>query len=87
MKLVERNIDLITYHDPNGVMRPVRFRLSLDDQSRATVDIEQILKLDLVKNNTMTYRIYTCESQINGEKKIFQIRFNVTTHKWDLYKI
>jgi hypothetical protein len=51
------------------------------------IKVDKILKKDLDKFAGNRMIKYTCESFMEGQAKPFEIRFEIDTCKWYLYKI
>ena len=83
MKVVSKPIDVIAYGNKDGIIEPIRIRL--DDNK--VIKIERILarEMEMLCGNYMEK--FTCISTINKLEKIFEIKYELKTHKWILFKI
>lgn len=73
---------MIAWFDLPGTLRPIRFR-----HNGMVVKVEQIIKLSEEKLAGNKMKIYECQSNINGQLKRFELKFEQNTCKWFLYKI
>lgn len=80
-------IEMVAWFTADGCPNPVRFRISKDDQSLETIKIDKIIYRTMEKlagNNMIVYR---CQSQINGAVRIYEIKYELSTCKWILFKM
>ena len=82
MKTLMQPIEMIAWFDIPGKLRPIRFRHNGD-----VVKVEQILKISEEKlaGNRMT--IYDCQSEIHGQMRRFELKYEILTFKWFLFKM
>ena len=82
MKTQMTPIEVIAHFKDNGTILPLRFKLN-DDAIR----IEQVVSVTeekLAGNKMLCFR---CQSEIDGALKQFEIKFEVGTCKWFLFKM
>ncbi len=87
MKVFAKPIEVISYTDAKGEIRPIRFRLQTGDESLQVIKIDKILfkqKEKLAGNEMILYR---CQSNYSGIEKTFEIKYDLCTCKWMLYKM
>lgn len=70
-----------------GDFTPVRFRFELEDHSIETVKIDNILSHKDTGYNGIKEIQYTCQAVIGGTSKYFTVVYNVTSHKWRLFRM
>jgi hypothetical protein len=87
MKCVRKPIEVIAWFDMEGNPAPIKFRCSDEQQEMVVRKVDKILKKDLDKFAGNRMIKYTCESFMEGQAKPFEIRFEIDTCKWYLYKI
>ena len=82
MKIFMDPIEMIAWFDIPGTPRPIRFR-----HAGNVVKVEMIHRISeggLVGN---PMKIYECQSELHGEMKRFELKYELSTCKWFLYKI
>jgi hypothetical protein len=87
MKVIAKPIDMVAWFTKDGLPSPVRFRLELEDETQKTIKIDRIIHKDVEKlagNNMIVYR---CQSQINGAERVYEIKYELSTCKWILFKM
>lgn len=81
---IGNKIDVITYTDPNGNMRPVRIRMENNDG----IIILQV-KNAIIKNirtfGQNKIIKYTCQSIANGILISYKVTYDIGTMQWLLY--
>jgi len=87
MKVVVMPIEVVTWHDREGIATPVRFRVTTKDDKEQVVKILRIVSRDMERLAGNTMHIYNCLSEINGVERELQIKYEVDTCKWMLFKI
>ena len=87
MKIVAKPIDIAVWFDCEGTTHPVRFRLVGEDKAYETYKIDKVTMTYMEKiagNPTMVFR---CKSSIKEEEKLYEIRYEINSCKWMLFKI
>lgn len=87
MKVIAKPIDMVAWFTKDGNPNPVRFRFEKDDESFETIKIDKIMYRSVEKlagNNMLVYR---CQSQINGTVRTYEIKYELSTCKWILFKM
>ena len=82
MQILMTPMEVIAHFDINGKLRPLRLRLEGE-----AVKIEQVVSMTeerLAGNKMLCFR---CQSEIGGELKPFEIKFELNTCKWFLWKM
>lgn len=82
MKVVMEPIEMIAWFDIPGKPRPIRFR-----HDGNVVKVEMVIRLSEDKIAGKLTKIYECQSNINGLMKRFELKYEMGTCKWFLYKI
>lgn len=87
MKVIAKPIEMIALSDATGDIKPIKFRMVLEDKSLSTVKIDRIVKRETSKKAGEIAYIYTCESLIKDELKLYELRYTLSSCIWVLYKI
>lgn len=85
MKVYAKPIEMVAWFDKDGI-HPVRFRIEGKDGS-VVVKIDKVIKKDLEKLAGNPMLVFTCESEINGQLRPYEIKYEIGTMKWMLFKI
>jgi hypothetical protein len=82
MKILATPITVLAHFETDGTPHPIRFRLA-DKEIR----IEQVISMTEEKLAGNRMLLFRCQSEINGELKPFEIKFEIGTCKWFLWKM
>lgn len=75
-------IEVITYHKPDGSIKPLRFRIEAENCELQTVKIHNVLDVTEEKTSTSLVRFYTCNAVVNNVMKNFKLKFDVLNTCW-----
>lgn len=81
MKVLMKPIEMIAWFDLGGIPRPIRFRV---DGEVIKVHICTITDEKMAGNRM---KIYRCQSEIDGQLKLFELKFELQTCKWFLFRM
>lgn len=87
MKVVAKPVEMVAWFENEGNINPVRFRMEDENNKYQVVKINKIFyrqKEKIAGNNMMVFK---CSSVINGIEKIFELKYEMNTCKWILFKI
>lgn len=87
MKVLALPIEMVSYTDDKGSIRPVRFRIQLEDESVQVIKIDKVIVKETEKLAGNVMIVYKCQSLINNAVKLFEIKYELSTCKWILFKI
>lgn len=87
MKVIARSIDMVAWFDKNGVPNPVRFRLDGEKDETIIIKIDKVITRNKEKLAGNHMFIFNCQGCINGSQKLFEIKYELSTCKWILFKI
>lgn len=87
MKILMRSVDMICCTNRDGVITPIKFRISDENKEYKIIRIDRILsrKEEKLAGNRML--VFTVQSVINGSEYRFEMKYELTTCKWFLYKM
>ncbi|MCT4687917.1 MULTISPECIES: hypothetical protein [Vallitalea] len=87
MKTIVKPIEMKSVTDVNGTIRPLRFRITDQEERLHTVNVLSIYSVEQSRIAGEKKRIYTCEIQIRDKVRICELRYNLDTTTWELYKV
>lgn len=73
---------MIAWFSKDGVPNPVRYKL--DNQ---VIKVEQVILRSEEKLAGNRMIIFRCQSEINGELRLFELKYELQTCKWFLFKM
>ncbi|WP_392485969.1 hypothetical protein ACER0A_013780 [Haloimpatiens sp. FM7315] len=87
MRVLKKSIEVISYTDLKGEIYPLRFRIATKDETLKVIKINKILQRTTEKIAGNTMIVFRCQSLMKGTLKLFEIKYEISTCKWILYKI
>ncbi|MBU3114111.1 hypothetical protein [Clostridium lacusfryxellense] len=87
MKVLALPIEMVSYTDNKGAIKPIRFRMQINDEPMQVIKIDKVIVKDIEKLAGNVMLVYKCQSLIDGALKLFEIKYNLATCKWILFKI
>jgi len=82
MKILMKPIDMIAWFTKEGIPKPIRYKL--DDQ---VIKVQQVTSKSEEKLAGNRMIIFRCQSEINGELRLFELKYELQTCKWFLFKM
>ncbi|MDQ7094242.1 hypothetical protein REC12_11640 [Desulfosporosinus sp. PR] len=82
MKILMAPIEMIAWFDIPGTPRPIRFR-----HDGNIVKVEMITKISEEGPVIKQTKIYDCQSEIHGQMRQFQLKYELSTCRWFLWKM
>lgn len=87
MKVYMKPIELIAWFTRDGIPQPLKYRIITEDDSYQVVMIQRIIHRTEEKIAGNRMLVFRCEAETNSLLKIFELKFEVQTCKWYLYKM
>ena len=87
MKVVAKPISVVARFPEKGMPEPVKFRLKNEDDSYTNVMIDKIIQSDMEKLAGNLMIVFRCQSLIGGVTKLYELKYELNTCKWVLFKI
>lgn len=78
---------MIVWFNEDGTPNPVRFNIRMDDESSVTIRIDRVIKKHEEKLAGNRMLVFTCQSVINNMERIYELKYELNSCKWYLYKM
>ena len=85
MKAVSKSIDVIAFFEKDGGVKPLRFRISEDEEEKV-IKINRVVNREIEKLAGNVMEKFVCIASVNGVERIFEIKYELLTKKWILFK-
>ena len=87
MKILMKPIEMIAWFNHDAYPIPLRYRITAEDMSDTVIRVDKILfrQEEKIAGNKMI--LYKCESIINDIQKIYELKYELSTCKWYLFKM
>ncbi len=87
MKVIAKSIEMISYTDKDGILKPIKFRIESEDKTYKVIKVDNIIHTELEKLAGNKMYKFRCQSIINGTEKVFELSYEIDSCKWMLFKI
>ena len=87
MKVMAKPIEMIAWFTEDGTPKPVRFKIKNPDESVTVINVDRVIFKDLEKLAGNKMILFRCQSIINDIDKIYELKYELNTCKWMLYKM
>jgi hypothetical protein len=87
MKVVAKPIEMVAWFTTDGHPNPVKFRFQNDDSTFDVIRVDRILCTDVEKLAGNMMIVFRCQSSIDSMDRIYEIKYELRTCKWILFKI
>ena len=87
MKVLMKQIEMIAWFNGEKFPVPLRFRIEAEDGSNLVVKIGRILFQEEEKLAGNRMVVYRCQGIFQGLEKIFELKYEILTCRWFLFKI
>lgn len=87
MKILMKPVDMIAYFTKDGIPYPLRYKVDWEDCENTTIKVNKILwhEEENLAGNKMI--VFSCQSTINGLEKRYELKYELESCKWFLFKI
>lgn len=85
MKIVDKRIEIIAHHEPDGKTIPVRFRISLEGELQ-TYNVK-VKTFDMTKVDGEKAILYRCDIHSDGQILSCELLFIINKTVWKLHRI
>lgn len=86
MKVLMKPIEMIAWFTEAGKPRPIKFKFVYTDDC-ITIKVGKIITIDEEKIAGNRMYLYKCQSIIENVEKIYELKYEINTCKWFLFKI
>ena len=87
MKVLALPIEMVSYTDNKGSIKPIRFRMQIGDEPMQVIKIDKVIVKETQKLAGNIMIVYKCQSLIDDVAKLFEIKYEISTCRWILFKI
>ena len=87
MEIVMKDVEAIAWFKKDEHPCPIRIRIQDEDQGNIVIFIENILFSEVEKYAGNKMILYRCKSTIDNMERIFELKYEIATCNWFLYRI
>ncbi|MFO7637384.1 MAG: hypothetical protein R6W96_08755 [Clostridia bacterium] len=87
MKVLMRSVDMICVNTREGVITPVKFRMTDSRGDTHIVRVQKVLdqKEEKLAGNRMI--VFRVQSQVFNQERVYEMKYEISTCKWFIYKM
>lgn len=86
MNTLNKAIEVIAFNKENGDIIPFRFRVTTEDGEQYVYDLK-VISIDSLKEDKSSFVKYSCQIEQNNRTQPCEIRYDIKSMTWSLYKI
>jgi len=79
-------IEMIAWFTQEGTPNPIRYKITSSDSSNIVVKVDRVVTRSEEKIAGNRMLIFRCQSEMNGLLKLYELKYELSTCKWYLYK-
>ncbi|OOM73781.1 hypothetical protein [Clostridium sp. BL-8] len=87
MKIVDKLVQVITTTDGAGIVKPLSFFIIDDSEALDVINVERLVRRDKEKIGGDYVYTFTCEIIKDNMKMLCDLRLNLSTEEWSLYRM
>jgi hypothetical protein len=87
MKILAKEVDMVCWFEKTGRPHPVRFKIPNADESETVIKVDKIFTIEKEKLAGNEMLLFKCQSVINNQQKLFELKYELRTCKWILWKM
>lgn len=87
MKVLATPVDMVCWFEKTGTPHPVRFKIINEDESEAVIKIDKVITLDKERLAGNDMLVFKCQSVVNNIHRVFELKYELRTCKWILFKM
>jgi hypothetical protein len=87
MRVLAISIEMIAWFNEKGMPTPLRFKIKNGDDSNSIIKVDKVIQIDKEKLAGSIMYVFKCQSIIEEFEKLYEIKYELTSCKWMLYKM
>jgi len=87
VKAMVKPVDVIAWFNESGTPCPIRFRINNENETKQVINVDRVMfvEKEILAGNPML--VFRCQSLINRIEKVYELKFEINTCKWFLWKM
>lgn len=87
MRTLAKHIEVLAVTDIQGNMSPLRFKAKTKDDEDIVISIDKIESKEYEKLAGNVMLLYRCRGLVNDKERDFELKFEINSCKWMLWKM
>jgi hypothetical protein len=86
LKVISKPIEVIVHCPIKGIPQPIRFKVN-NKGEEIVIKIDRIIEINEEKLAGNKMYVYRCESTINDRHRVLELKYELATCLWYLFKL
>lgn len=86
MKVLMKPVEMIAWFTTNKKPIPLRYRIVDENNTYKVIKVDRVLFAEEEKLAGNKMIVYRCESKINNLRRVYELKYEIDSCKWFLYK-
>jgi hypothetical protein len=86
MKVLGLPIEMIAWFNEGGVPTPMKFKMNRETPP-LVIKVDKVISKEVEKFAGNQMYLYRCQSFINDLERVYELKYEVRTCKWMLFKM
>jgi hypothetical protein len=87
MKILAKPVDVVCWFEKTGMPHPIRFKVTAEDESEKVIKVDKVITVDKEKLAGNEMLIFKCQSTMKNVIRPFELKYELRTCKWMLFKM
>ena len=87
MNIIAKPVEMLASFTQNGIPTPIRFRYRHSEDEATVIKVEHVLYKELQKSVGNPMMVFRCESILEGTLKTYELKYELATCKWMLFRM
>jgi len=80
-------IEMIAWFTKDGKPYPIKYQLTNEEKENIIIKVDKIITREEEKLAGNRMIIFRCQSIFNGMERIYELKYEINTCKWYLFKM
>lgn len=87
MKVLMKPIEMIAWFSEDKYPIPLRYRLETQNMEKIVISVDKVIFKEEEKLAGNRMILYRCQSVINNREMVYELKYDIGTLKWYIFKI
>lgn len=87
MRILAKPVDMVCWFEKTGVPHPIKFRITAEDESEVVMKVNKVISIDKERLAGNDMLLFKCQSNIRNQQRLFELKYEIRTCKWILWKM
>ncbi|MGI6777685.1 MAG: hypothetical protein ACOX7R_06555 [Acetivibrionales bacterium] len=87
MRILMKPIEMIAWFTKDGKPSPIKYRLADGEGRNTVIKVDKLITREEEKLAGNRMVIFRCQSFIDGIERVYELKYEISTCKWFLFKM